>query len=494
MAALILAGHGSHISPQTAGLVWQYVDQLRAWGVAEEITACFWKEPPTFRHVLSSVISETVIVVPVFTAQGYFSGTVIPAEMRLNGTVTHHQGRRIYYTPTLGEHPYVQTILWQQITDLLATEHLTTENVAIALIGHGTRRNPQSRAATQAQVDHLRRQHIAAEVVAVYLDDVPSIPDAYQLTHAPVLITVPFFLAEGSHVMLDVPAALGIDPANLPAQVNGRTVYYLPPIGTDEAVCRLIVELVASPPNPLSNWRGGIATQPVAPPSDRTRETSAQSVAPLPGERGWGEVNDIPVTERGLTDSIYAVPTRLGVRWHNFPRAGRETLTETVQQQVHLIFGELELTPDSVQPIGADSSARIIQTPSELRQQVREQPFRPLATSRDLPGNWRVPITEPEQLHAVVETVYPGAVADWANHQQGIFEAESLAGVCESQTGMFADLHKIASAGQIEATVAAVCGGCVRHPTWHFGSSPAGAIPCQSACNMWLSHLKEIVH
>ena len=47
--ALVLAGHGSHISPHTAGIVWRYVDLLRLWGVADEITACFWKEPPAFR-------------------------------------------------------------------------------------------------------------------------------------------------------------------------------------------------------------------------------------------------------------------------------------------------------------------------------------------------------------------------------------------------------------------------------------------------------------
>jgi sirohydrochlorin ferrochelatase len=79
--ALILAGHGSHISAETAGIVWRQVDKLRAMGVADEVTATFWKETPSFRGVFNSLSAQDVTVVPLFTAQGYFTQTVIPAEM-----------------------------------------------------------------------------------------------------------------------------------------------------------------------------------------------------------------------------------------------------------------------------------------------------------------------------------------------------------------------------------------------------------------------------
>ena len=98
MRALVLAGHGSHISPDTAGVVWSYVDQLRGWGVADEITACFWKEAPSFNQVLDTLVSEHVTVVPVFAAAGYFSQKVIPAEMGLEGPLTRRDGRTIHYT------------------------------------------------------------------------------------------------------------------------------------------------------------------------------------------------------------------------------------------------------------------------------------------------------------------------------------------------------------------------------------------------------------
>ncbi|MFN8528773.1 MAG: CbiX/SirB N-terminal domain-containing protein [Anaerolineae bacterium] len=106
--ALILAGHGSHISPNTAGMVWDLVDGLRAADVdftANEITAAFWKEMPSFHQVLNTVTATDITVVPIFTANGYFTQTVIPSEMGPYGQ--HYQTERADHslcTPPLSEH------------------------------------------------------------------------------------------------------------------------------------------------------------------------------------------------------------------------------------------------------------------------------------------------------------------------------------------------------------------------------------------------------
>src|SRR5258708_32025973 len=108
---LILAGHGSHISAQTAGLVWQQVDRLRTLGVADEITAAFWKEMPSFHRVLHTLTANDVTILPLFTPQGYFTRTVIPAEMGLNGALTTRDGRILRYARTLSEHPYLAQVV-----------------------------------------------------------------------------------------------------------------------------------------------------------------------------------------------------------------------------------------------------------------------------------------------------------------------------------------------------------------------------------------------
>jgi sirohydrochlorin cobaltochelatase len=428
--ALILAGHGSHVSPNTAGVVWSYVDQLRAWGVADEITACFWKEQPAFNQALDAIIANHIVVVPVFTAQGYFSKTVIPAEMELDGAITGRNGREIFYTPTLGEHPAMRDAVQRLVAETLKTEQLDPKTVAVAVIGHGTPRNPNSRAAAREQADVLRGQNVVAEVVAVYLDDEPFIPDVYDITQATNIIALPYFLASGSHTTVDVPRELGIEFGRAPATVKGRRVYYTPPIGIDEDICNMILDLAR---------------------------------------------------ESGLPFAINAEENQRGI-----PQAGVGQLTDAIRQQNEIRFGQLTLTPSAVAPSVNKSNPSTLDSLPELRKTVRENPFRSLATSTDLPDGWRYVVDAPDNIPAIVETVYPGAIADWAANMCGVFQPETLHTAIQRQTGMFRKIQDLAEA-TIEQNIEDVCGKCVRHPTWFYARTTKGEIPCKSPCNGWLS-------
>ncbi len=427
-SALVLAGHGSHVSPQTAGLVWRLVDRLRALGVADEVTACFWKEAPAFHEGVDSLEARDITIVPMFTANGYFARTVIPAEMRLTGAITKRDGCTIRYTRTLGEHPHVEEIVRRRVETVLRQTKIEAAEVAVVVIGHGTRRNPESREATQRQAEALRRTKIAAEVVDVYLDDEPGIAAAYPLTTAPVLIAVPFFLAPGSHTTIDVPHALGLEADAVEGVVNGRQVYYTPPVGTDESLCDLVLELA--------------------------RETGG---------------NFEPKSSSA---------------WDCFPAVGRNGLVKMVQGRGLVVFGQLLLTPAEVSHVDAPGEGEFLTSPTALRERIRETPFRPLPTATNLPDGWRVRIEKPEMLHAVVETVYPGAVADWTANRRDIFLPSSLKAVIARQTGMYR--QSIASQ-QVDATVERVCSRCVRYPAWHYGDLLPESIPCKEPCNVWLS-------
>jgi sirohydrochlorin cobaltochelatase len=432
---LVLAGHGSHISPNTAGIVWTLVDQLRALGVADEVAAAFWKETPSFHSVFDTLAATDVTIVPLFTARGYFTQTVIPAEMGLEGPLTVRDGRTLRYARTLGEHPHLTHIVRQRIEQTLAQYEIAPEQAAVAIIGHGTRRNPESRSATEAQAALIRRSGLVAEVVAVYLDDAPEIPESYRLTTSPHLIAVPYFLASGSHTTLDLPAELGLASGQHTGHVRGRSVYYTPPVGEDDSLGELALELACEAGAPLHAARDGSA-------------------------------------------------------WDGFPARGREELIEAVQAAGSLPFGQLLLTPSRVQVRDDTEDTTALESPSELRSWLRREPFCPLPTACDLPGGWHVGIDEPAQLHAVVETIYPGAVADWAAHRLGEFRAASLGEVAARQTGMLRDLATL-SRPQGSALVDGICGGCVRHPTWFHDGSPDGVIPCAEACNTWMSRAWE---
>jgi sirohydrochlorin cobaltochelatase len=472
---LILAGHGSHISPETAGVVWKHVDSLRALGAADEITAAFWKETPSFHTVFNTLMADDITIVSLFTAQGYFTQTVIPSEMGLKGTITERDGKIIRYARTLSEHPYLTQIVRQRVEEALGALNAAPEDAAVAIIGHSTRRNPESRLATEAQAEAIRSAGLVAEVKAVYLDDSPEIPEAYTLTSAPNLIAIPYFLALGSHTTIDVPAELSLPAGQTTGFINGRTVYYTHPVGTDEALLNVILELARgveespSPPDLLSE-------QPkVAVNGERGRERAAEI-----------EVNLIPRPPLHVVGST----SRGDGSWQCFPTAGRDVFIKTVRAREEMGFGQLRITPTVVHVWGDLHPDDLLDSPAALRARVRENPYRPLATSTDLPCGWRVEILSPEMLHAVVETVYPGAVADWAAQQQGKFTFHSLDSTAARQTGMYRPLDQL-SPSLRETLVNEVCGKCVRHATWFHGDTPPEAIPCPEPCNLWLSRALE---
>ena len=426
--ALVLAGHGSHISPETAGIVWQQVDKLRALNIADEVTAAFWKETPSFHQVIDTLTADDITIVPLFTAQGYFTQTVILAEMNLNGALTERDGRTIRYTPTLSEHPYLAQIVRERVSTAIAQSGTDSSEIAIAIIGHGTRCSTESRRATQQQAVQVR--DLAAESFAVYLDDTPAIPDIYTLTTRPVIIAVPFFLALGSHTTIDVPAELGLPAGAGFGQIKGHDVYYTLPVGVGDDLNETILDLARDSGAPL-------------------REPSSAGV------------------------------------WDGFPSAGRDHLIDAVRAAGWIEFGQLTLSLHEIRPTEIDFEREVIEIsdPTTLRDHVRRDPFRPLATSTDLPRDWVVRIDKRSQIHAVVETIYPGLAAEWARGETLPFTPLEI--LAKRQTGMYRQVDQLSDERRAEV-VAQVCGMCVRHPTWFDGIREP--LPCAEACNFWLTH------
>jgi sirohydrochlorin cobaltochelatase len=396
--------------------------------VADEITAAFWKETPSFATVLDALAADDITVVPLFTANGYFTQTVIPAEMRLTGAVTERDGRIIRDTPPLGDHPYLQTITLRRVEDAKAELGVEADQFAIAVIGHSTKRNPDSRRAAEAQADYLHGLGIASEVVAVYLDDAPEISDIYTLTSAKNIIAVPYFLANGSHTTIDVPGEIGLQNGQSTGEINGRRVIYTPSVGAEDGMIDAILDLAHRAGAPL-------------------REPSA------------------------------------GSAWDCFPKSGRDQLYQALRASTISRFGELAITPSDVRVQGDKNPTQRLDSISALRSFVRDHPFRPLPTSRDLPRGWYAPYDphDPAQVHAILETIYPGAVADWAKGDQ--FEPTPFDAAIARQTGQYRGL--IGCSSEKQAHIAAkVCTNCVRTPTWLNGKR--SEIPCKEPCNLWL--------
>jgi len=235
-------------------------------------------------------------------------------------------------------------------------------------------------------------------------------------------------------VTIDVPHALGLHEDQSTAQINDKHIYYTDPIGTDDAVCRFILDLAYE--------------------------------AGMPHRANLEQLST----------------------WSSFPQAGADLLVKQVQENANegMEFGELLLKPDVVRPIGMSSTSINLDKPATLRAHIRENPFRPLASGRDLPRDWQVPVRNPTNIPAIVDTVYPGAVAAWAKQQQGQFTPNTLEGNIRRQQGNYKQLENLAEA-RIDRLVESVCGRCIKFPAWHKQNSKTNDIPCGDPCNVWLS-------
>ena len=95
--ALVIVGHGSTTNPDSSEPNHLLADAIRARGIFDEVLCCFWKEEPSMREILHTVSSSHVYVVPNFISEGYFTQTVIPRELGLDGPVTLLDGKTIRY-------------------------------------------------------------------------------------------------------------------------------------------------------------------------------------------------------------------------------------------------------------------------------------------------------------------------------------------------------------------------------------------------------------
>ena len=432
---LIIAGHGSHLSAGTAAPAWQHADQIRAMGVFDEVTCAFWKESPSLHRVLETLTADDITIVPLFTSTGYFSGTLLPAELGLTGSLTQRDGRTIRYTNTVGEHPRMTEIIWERALSTLASYDFDPAQTALAIAGHGTARDRKSALATAAQAEAIRARGKFAEVLAVYMEEPPEIAQIYTLTHSQNIIVVPFFVADGSHSQEDIPKLLRLgDDPRYPVEVQGRRVCYTSAIGMEPSVANVILELAVAagatlkPPQPIRNTWAGF---PLA---------------------GLAELRKIP---------------------DPFPYG--DLLIERDESQFLISCGE--------------NHEKLIETPSALRAWVIKDAngnFRPLRTGKDLVRGWCVVVDDVESLLGVIETVYPGLWIDVVQHQAGKLDIQSLEQTAARQVGIYKQVGTLAHTTQLPELIHAHCGACVRQPTW-YRANDINALPCPEACQPFMT-------
>jgi sirohydrochlorin cobaltochelatase len=255
-SALIIVGHGSTVNPDSSGPTFDHAEAISRRGAFGEVYCAFWKEEPSLRQILHMVDADEIYVVPNFISEGYFTKTVIPRELELEGPVTIRGGKTIKYCEPVGNHERMTELLLRRAATV--APGVPPAETSLFIVGHGTDLNDNSAAAAKREVERIRGRGRYAEVWNAYMEEAPLIANWDALSTQPNVVVVPFFIADGLHSYQDIPVLLGIEPEATaaasqreifrknPRFLRGRTLYYASAIGSEPLFAELILEQVAA--------------------------------------------------------------------------------------------------------------------------------------------------------------------------------------------------------------------------------------------------------
>jgi sirohydrochlorin cobaltochelatase len=265
-AALLIVAHGSTVNPDSSAPTLEHSAEIWRREIFAKVECAFWKEEPSLRDALFAFDPESireVYVVPNFISEGYFTQTVVPRELELNGRLTKRSNGQVWrYCEPVGNHPLMTELLLKRARDV--APDASPAETSLLIVAHGTDLNENSAVAAKREAEKIRALGKYAAVLNVYMEEAPLVSDWRKLTETPNVVVVPFFISDGLHSYEDIPRLLGMvvaavvdrgqpgspPPATAhgeifrqnPYAIDGRNLFYAPSIGTDPGVVDIIIE------------------------------------------------------------------------------------------------------------------------------------------------------------------------------------------------------------------------------------------------------------
>jgi sirohydrochlorin cobaltochelatase len=257
-AALLIVAHGSTVNPDSSAPTLAHAAEIRRRKIFADVECALWKEEPSLRDALFFFEPESigeVYVVPNFISEGYFTQTVIPRELELNGQTTKRSDGQIWrYCEPVGNHPMMTELLLKRAREI--APDVDSAETSLLIVAHGTDLNENSAVAAKREAEKIRGLGKFAAVLNVYMEEPPLVSDWRKLTKTRNVVVVPFFISDGLHSYQDIPRLIGIAQGTSttsgtvrgeifrgnPYRVDGRSLFYAPSIGTDPGFAEIIVE------------------------------------------------------------------------------------------------------------------------------------------------------------------------------------------------------------------------------------------------------------
>jgi sirohydrochlorin cobaltochelatase len=110
-SSVVVLGHGTPQNPHSEENVYAQAARVRETGRFGEVVTLFMDQEPRIGGVFEATRAETVVVVPLFVAEGWHVGQTIPEGLALEGPELRQGGRVLRYTAPVGTHPLVAEVV-----------------------------------------------------------------------------------------------------------------------------------------------------------------------------------------------------------------------------------------------------------------------------------------------------------------------------------------------------------------------------------------------
>ena len=262
-SVLLIVAHGSTVNPDSSAPTLAHAAEIRRRKVFADVGCAFWKEEPSLRDAIFLFDPESireVCVVPNFISEGYFTQTVVPRELELNGRITQRSNGQVWkYCEPVGNHPMMTELLLKRAREV--APRADPAESSFLIVAHGTDLNENSAVAAKREAEKIRARGKYAAVLNVYMEEPPLVSDWRKLTKTRNVVVVPFFISDGLHSYQDIPVLLGIANGRSrtrsssargeifqrnPYMIGDRSLFYAPSIGTDPGFADVILEQALS--------------------------------------------------------------------------------------------------------------------------------------------------------------------------------------------------------------------------------------------------------
>src|SRR5437016_4356386 len=176
-AALLIVAHGSTVNPDSSAPTLAHAAEIRRRKIFADVECAFWKEEPSLRDALFLFDPKSIreiYVVPNFISEGYFTQTVVPRELDLNGRITKRSNGQIWrYCEPAGNHPMMTDLLLRRAHEIASS--IPESETTLLIVAHGTDLNENSAVAAKREAEKIRSLAKYAAVLNVYMEEPPLV-------------------------------------------------------------------------------------------------------------------------------------------------------------------------------------------------------------------------------------------------------------------------------------------------------------------------------